>query len=335
MLLLPFSFLTSLSLAAALLTALLVPAMAEPITLTSDVLRYFHIGSSDNRAGKLTFAGGLEIRSEDERFGGLSGLRISSDGAVLRAVTDTAYWLSAVIERDAEGVLSGLSNAEFYCLCRQDGTPYGSKHWGDSEGLEIEGDTAYVSFERLNRINRYQLGKDGSPGVPVQATASFRPLNLAYLEGLEALAVAPAGSPLAGRFVAIAEESLNSDGNNRAFLASKGEIEEFAIARSGEYSITDAVFLPDGNLAVLERRFGLSVGLGMRIRRFDSASVRPGVTLEGEVLAEAGLSSRIDNMEGIAAWQDADGQTRIVLISDDNFNRTLQRTLLLEFVLDE
>ncbi|MCB1422135.1 MAG: esterase-like activity of phytase family protein [Nitratireductor sp.] len=324
-----------LLLAAALIVAIAAPLQAEPITLTSDRIEYFHIGSSDNRAGKLVFAGGLEIYSDDERFGGLSGLRISSDGRRLNAVSDTAYWLAADIKRNGKGAISGLSDAALFCLCRQDGTRYGSKHWGDSEGLEIDGGTAYVSFERLNRINRYQLGKDGSPGAPVQATVSFKPFNVAYNEGLEAVALAPAGSPVAGRFIAIAEESLNVAGDNRAFVASKSGIEEFAITRSDGYSITDAVFLPDGDLAVLERRFGLSVGIGMRIRRFDATSVKPGVTLKGEVLAEAGLSSRIDNMEGIAAWKDGDGRTRIVLISDDNFNRRLQRTLLLEFVLDE
>lgn len=331
-LILPFQ---NLFLAVALVAVLATPVRAEPITLTSDRIEYFHIGSSDNRAGRLVFAGGLEIRSDDERFGGLSGLRVSSDGSRINAVSDKAYWLAASIARDEKGAISGLSDAALHCLCRQDGTRYGSKHWGDSEGLEIDGDIAYVSFERLNRINRYQLGKDGSPGAPVQATVSFKPFNVAYNEGLEAVALAPAGSPVAGRFIAIGEESLNAAGDNRAFVASKEGIEEFTITRSGDYSVTDAVFLPDGDLAVLERRFGLSVGIGMRIRRFDAASIKPGATLKGEVLAEAGLSSRIDNMEGIGAWRDGEGRTRIVLISDDNFNHTLQRTLLLEFVLDE
>lgn len=328
-------FATRLFSAAFILAWLMAPVMAEPVKVVSEPIGYFHIGSSSNKVGRLAYAGGLEITAEDERFGGFSGLRISGDGSRVWAVTDKANWLSAVMERDGKGAVSGLADAALYCLCRQDGTRYGSKHWGDSEGLEISGNTAYVSFERLNRINRYQIGRDGSPGKPVQATASFGPLKLAYLEGLEAVAIAPAASPLAGKVVAIAEESLNGEGNNRAFIASDRGIEEFAITRSGEYSVTDAVFLPQGDLAVLERRFGLSVGLGMRIRRFDTASIRAGVTLKGEVLAEAGLSSRIDNMEGIAAWQDGAGKTRIMLISDDNFNRTLQRTLLLEFVLNE
>ena len=49
---------------------------------------------------------------------------------------------------------------------------------------------------------------------------------------------------------------------------------------------------------------------------------------------QAGLASRIDNMEGITAWRDENGDTRIAILSDDNYSR-IQRTLLLEFRLDK
>ncbi|MCB1385693.1 MAG: esterase-like activity of phytase family protein [Nitratireductor sp.] len=316
------------------------PVHADEIAVSAHPVTTFHIGSSDPVVGRLRFVGGLELSAADKRFGGLSGLRLSGDGGRLYAVSDDANWFTAELVRDSAGRLSGLGPVSVGCLCRQDSTRYGSKHWGDSEGLEVDGDTAYVSFERLNRINRYDLGRDHLPGRPVQATASFKRLNIGYNKGLEAMALAPskggsAGSSIAGRFVAIAEESLNAAGNNRAFIADDRAIEEFAITRSDAYSPTDAAFLPDGDLLVLERRFGFAVGLGMRIRRFAVGDIRPGAVLSGEVLAEADLSSRIDNMEGIAAWRDGEGRTRIALVSDDNFNKRLQRTLLLEFVLDE
>ncbi|HKZ97087.1 MAG TPA: hypothetical protein VJ045_08915, partial [Hyphomicrobiaceae bacterium] len=41
----------------------------------------------------------------------------------------------------------------------------------------------------------------------------------------------------------------------------------------------------------------------------------------------------IDNMEGLAVRQGAGGETLITMISDDNFNKVLQRTVLLEFAL--
>ena len=47
---------------------------------------------------------------------------------------------------------------------------------------------------------------------------------------------------------------------------------------------------------------------------------------------EADLTSQIDNMEGLAVWQNAKDETILTLISDDNFGR-LQRTILLDFKL--
>ena len=43
----------------------------------------------------------------------------------------------------------------------------------------------------------------------------------------------------------------------------------------------------------------------------------------------------IDNMEGLAVHRNAQGRTILTLISDDNFNRRFQRTLLMQFALVE
>lgn len=314
------------------LTIALTPlaAQAKSIKIEASGFDYFNLGSSNNQNGKLTFIGGLELEANHQEFGGFSGLRISSDGSRLFAVTDGANWLTGKLIRNKKTAPIALADADFTCLCRKNGKPYGSKHWGDAEGLEISGNTAFVAFERLNRINQYNLSANHTPGPPSQATASFKPFKIEYNEGLEAVALAPAASPLAGKFIAIAEKSLNANGNHRGFIATKGKITEFSIVNSHDYSVTDAVFLPNGDLLILERRAGFSIGIGMRIRKFGSKMIKAGALLKGEIMMEAGLSSRIDNMEGISTWQTPTGKTRIVLISDDNFSR-LQRTLLLEF----
>ncbi len=59
-----------------------------------------------------------------------------------------------------------------------------------------------------------------------------------------------------------------------------------------------------------------------------------GARLKGEELGRFAPPYPIDNMEGIAAWRTPEGATRILLLSDDNFN-PLQRTLLLLFELKE
>lgn len=330
----PFTGSIRTILCVALSLACTVPsALADPINVTSDPIANFHLGFSDPKAGKLTYLGGLELTSASPDFGGFSGLRIDPETGRLFTASDNGYWLTAEIRRDGAGRLSGLANSDLSCICRTDGTPYGSKHWGDAEAVEIRGNRAYIAFERLNRINGYDLTSDYRLGPPKQATTSFKSKKIDYSEGLEALALAPENSGLAGKFIAIAENSLDSNGDNRAFLADANSIEEFSIRRSEDFSVTDATFLPDGDLVIMERRFGLSVGVGIRIRRFKADDIRPGTTLSGEVLMQAGLASRIDNMEGITAWRDENGDTRIAILSDDNYSR-IQRTLLLEFRLD-
>ena len=84
---------------------------------------------------------------------------------------------------------------------------------------------------------------------------------------------------------------------------------------------------------VLERKFRWTEGVQMRLRQIKAASVRPGVVLDGEVLVEANMGFDIDNMEGLALHRGAHGETVITLISDDNFNHFLQRTILLQFTL--
>ena len=89
-------------------------------------------------------------------------------------------------------------------------------------------------------------------------------------------------------------------------------------------------FLPNGDLLVLERGVVL-VNFAARLVRIKAADVRPGTEMTGEVLFEA-TGGDLDNMEGLAVHQTAGGETRITLVSDNNFN-DWERTLLLEFAL--
>ena len=77
----------------------------------------------------------------------------------------------------------------------------------------------------------------------------------------------------------------------------------------------------------------LLVNFAARLVRIKAADVKPGAEMEGEVLYE-GVGGDLDNMEGVAVHQTATGQTRITLISDNNFN-DWERNLLLEFSLPD
>jgi hypothetical protein len=150
-------------------------------------------------------------------------------------------------------------------------------------------------------------------------------------QGLEAVAVAPEQGPLAGAVVTIAEQALDGAGHHRGFVLDGPKAGEFSIKRIGDFDVTDAVFMPDGDLLILERRFDYIGGPGVRLRAIPADIITPGAVVEGRVLLEADGRNSIDNMEGLAVTV-RHGRPVLTLISDDNTS-PLQRTVLLRFAL--
>ncbi|MGO8646623.1 esterase-like activity of phytase family protein, partial [Rhizobium ruizarguesonis] len=79
----------------------------------------------------------------------------------------------------------------------------------------------------------------------------------------------------------------------------------FSVERDGSFDITDGAFLPSGDLLLLERRFNMAEGIGMRLRRIKGTDIRPGAIVDGELLLEGNFNPQIDNMEGLDAFQAA------------------------------
>jgi hypothetical protein len=107
------------------------------------------------------------------------------------------------------------------------------------------------------------------------------------------------------------------------------------VKRGDDFDVTDATLTPDGKLILLERHFSLARGPAMRIRRIDLAAIKPGAVVDGEILLTADFGYEIDNMEAISAHRNAGGETILTVMSDDNFNPLLQRTILLRFAIVE
>lgn len=306
----------------------------RPIELRVSPIEAFERGFPDTGFATLEFRGGLEIASPDPGFGGLSGLDYAPDGSLV-AVADTGFWFTArPVERD--GRLIDLINPLLAPILDTAGKPLTGKNAGDAEGLRIlaGGDRleAYVSFERRNDVRRYVASPDlaHARANPVRLPKSVRDLN--PNGGLEAIAIAPQGAPFSGAIVLIAEHSLDNEGNHRGWIVGGRRAGAFSVKRSDEFDVTDAAFLKNGDLIILERRFNFTVGVGMRIRRIAASDLLPGRTIDGRVIAEADMRHQIDNMEGMALSAGTDGETIITLISDDN-NSIIQRTILLQFAL--
>ncbi|MGO4736386.1 esterase-like activity of phytase family protein [Bosea sp. 2KB_26] len=283
-----------------------------------------------SRFGQLNFRGGLVLRGDHPRFGGFSGLWRSRNGVDLVAITDNGFWLTTKTVSE-KGRIVRFEQAELGPILGASGRPLHRSRYFDTESLTIADGVAYIGVERTHDVLRFDWSRDGVEArariVPVPREVKRLPSN----RGLEAIGVVPAGQPLAGAVVAIAERSGGEDEPTLGVIIGGRQPGLFQVRRHGGFDITDLAFLPGGDMLLLERWYKPLRGVGMRIRRVPGASLRPGAMLDGPSLIEADLGQEIDNMEGLCVHQEQ-GKTVLTLISDDNFS-FLQRTVLLEFEL--
>jgi hypothetical protein len=289
------------------------------------------------RFGALEFRGGLALTSKYQAFGGISALNVEPDGAHFLAITDNGSWLRGRIVYQ-DGRPAGIADAEMAPILGAEGKPLAARGWFDVESLtELDG-MHYIGIERVEQIVRFNFRRDGllARGQPIAVPPEFK--SFVYNKSLECLTTPPKDSPLAGNLIVITERSLDGAGNHRSFLlkidAGGNHVERFSVARSDEFDVTDCTILAPGDLLLLERRFSPARGAAMRIRRIPLASIKPKALADGKILVDVDLNYQIDNMEGIAVHRNANNETIITLVSDDNFS-FIQRNLLLQFKLVE
>lgn len=302
------------------------PAFAKDITIKAEQIKVFQLAEPDRiKFGQLAFVGGLVLTSKNDNFGGLSGMRIVGD--TLYAVTDKGHFLTAKITREV-GKLSGLENATLTRLRGRDGKKIKKKRNADAESLEIVGSQYLVGFERNDRIEVFNRKGNKLVGDGRAKTTNLKKFDFPNNKGPEAIAHIPNSEKL----LAFAEYAPNNENLHQAFIVEGKEITPFFVTLTPGYSLTDATFLPNGELIMLERFYTPVTGSAMRIRTFDISNLKEGAVFDGKIISEATSEMQIDNMEGISVSTNAAGETLVAIISDDNFSRS-QRTLLLEFKL--
>jgi len=310
----------------AVLVASLLPAVAaaDPIEISATPISSFS-PAGETSFGPFEWRGGLELSSTEEKFGGLSGLTLSADCTGLLAVSDAGRWFRGRLAYDGAS-LAGMSDAELAPMLDAKGRPPASKARADAEALaDLGGGKYLVGFESRPRIGTYDIG--GS-GFEARFQLMRSPGEIRTGPGNQEL---EAVGRVGGGFIAISEFNADAQGNIRAWLWNAGRTAAFSVKRREDYKITDLAVLPDGGILTLERSFGSSLLPGMAIRRFAASTIADGGTVEPELLfAGRAPYYAIDNMEGIAVCT-KDGETRVTIVSDNNFNPDLQRTLLLQF----
>ena len=313
---------------------------AEPAplkVLAEPIAAFDKLDLERTRFGKLTWRGGLVLTSPSPHFGGFSGLAVDDEGKKFVAVSDAGAWMTGTLVYDA-GKLKAVRAARLGPLQAKSGDTFTDYEDRDAEGIAVvEGNPAkgraLISFERNHRIGWFDLDEKGLSPVRSYVVLPDAMKSAKDNRGLEAVMVLR-GGPYEGSVVAIAERLPDRSGNHTGWIWLEGKPLAFHLVNEDGYDITDAAALPGGGLLVLERRFRFSEGVKTRLRLIRRDELRPGALLRGENLLDASMNQEIDNMEGLAVHAGADGAVIVTMISDDNFNRALQRTVLLQFALD-
>jgi hypothetical protein len=308
---------------------------AKQVRVKTRPIETFHIGHSNTEFGKLTFLGGFEILASDRKTGGLSGVISLDDGNRLLAVTDNGHWVAATVEQTDEGAPTGLSDLRYAVLLGADGKSLRARWGHDTEALTVNATGLYVSAERNHAVYHYEwpllTGDERMLGQLALPKALDR---LPGNTGIEALAAGPEGGDLDSKLIAISETTPSDEHDFLGFVLGPDGAEEFSIKRHDRFDVTDAAFLPNGDLLLMERRFNMKDLIGLRLRRLIGSDLKAGAVLDGEILLEADFNYQIDNMEALAVHQNTAGETILTLLSDNN-RSLLQRTLLLRFRLNE
>lgn len=318
--------------------------LAEPIDIDATPIRHFDKARPKLvRFGRLEFRGGLVLTSPNSNFGGWSGLAVDADGRKLLAISDAGSWMLAEIDYD--GIRpKGLKLARIGAIAGLGGRPLVRERERDAEGVSLvdgtlSGGTVLISFERVHRIGRFPVSDKG-----LGAPTGYLPLppetrRMSPNRSLESVCMLRAGS-LKGAIVTLAERFPSRTGDHVGWLlpVGGGAWSTLSIRNVGGFDLVDCAGLPDGSMLVLERRFRWSEmlsGVRSQLRLVRQDELRSGGLIQGELLLEADLGFEIDNLEGLAVHRGPAGETVLTMISDDNFNTWMQRTVLLQFTLHE
>lgn len=312
-------------------------AAAEDLTITSLPIARFMSANVGDPVQGLIWRGGLEMQSQIDTFGGLSGLGFLGADQKLVMVSDRGNFISGQLIYDEAGQVASLIGVTIEPLQNSRGNELPRAYARDSESLAVVyrngvPSAVRVGFENLTRVSDFQLA-DGKPSGPAREINIPRWLSDTRTnETLEAICIAPPASPVAGSTLLISEGIFDGSGNRRGYMLGKADAGPISYASGEGTNPTDCAFLPNGDLLVLERGVVL-LAFKMRLVRIAAADVKPGAVLKGQTLLET-TGGDIDNMEALAVHAAPDGTTRIAIVSDNNFN-DWERNLLLEFSLPE
>jgi hypothetical protein len=319
------------SVAAADRNKVLPPAEPAALVITSRPVPLNKDNPKQTRVGELVYRGGLELRSANKDFGGISDFRILNKKYIL-AVSDAGSWISfSLIEK--KNRLVGIKGIAIAPILDTEGKA-GTKKDRDAEGLAILPDKTLVTFEGSNSIWTFlPVDAEKLPTLPQKSMAitSMDSWKLWPVNGGPEAFDARLNKELSGMmpmFVSfvIAEDAFAADGTTAGELED-GETAPLRYLPPTDFKPTATSLISNDKALVLHRHFSPSTGVAATIA-IQEGLYGSGV-LSGREIARLEPPLTVDNMEGID-YIEREGRKYIYIISDDNFSG-LQRTLLMKF----
>lgn len=319
------------------LLAAVAPAAAVEATVTATQITSFGEATIGERVEGMIFRGGIALSSPDDTFGGLSGLTMTGPNHQALFVSDRGNFVSGHLIYDDADRLFGFIGVNIEPIRNSKGDVLPRQYARDAESVDtiIRNGTlagVRVGFEHLTRVADFALLNGMPQGAAREVAIPEWLTNARSNETLESLCIAPPASPVAGSTLLLAEEERDDVGNHRGWLLGQNDTGPVTYADSAVVNPTECAFLPNGDLLVLERGISM-LSFVMNLRRVPAAEVRPNNLMAGELILSA-TGGAIDNMETMTVHTAPDGEVRVLLGSDNNFN-DWQRTLLFEFALAE
>ena len=276
------------------------------------------------RLGALTYLGGLQLRSRDPAFGGFSSLAVNGGNFTL--LSDGGLVFHFRMGGDL------VPHAPAFAALPAGPRTGWRKMDRDSESLTTDPATGrmWVGFENANAIWRY------APDF-ARGEASARPRRMRRWpknSGPESMV-----RLTDGRFLVLSEDADAPGGGQRALCFDRDPTDpaarrwNFVFRAPGRYLPSDMAQVDARHLLVLVRDATLREGFTNLLLLVDLASIKPGATVRGRVLARLAWPTLHDNFEGVAVTHEG-GRPIVWLVSDDNTPSWFQRTLLLKFRLD-
>ena len=304
----------------------LLPARAE---MTAHRVLLDPLDPKRVKLGGLTFLGGVYLTGPAPAFGGFSAMSVEGDRFTL--LSDGGN-----IVRFRMGPDWQVRDPHFAELPDGPGTGW-EKADRDSESLTRDpaNGQLWVGFERANAIWRFAPGFARAEARAAPRAMAGWPMN----GGPESLVRLRDGS-----FIVLAEDAdverngvEQPDVKQALWFAGdptrpKQRSFAFGYRAPRGFKPTDLAELPDGRLAVLNRKASLREGFTAVLTIVDRGAVRPGRIAAGQEVARFAAPVVHDNFEALAVTREGDS-TILWIASDDN-QLFLQRSLLLKFRLD-